>query len=198
MLELLNSVWWHYGGTKALLRSPYFWISLCILLLTFHTWSAAGWWQDPLSILPNLLGFTLGGYAILIAFGGADFQSFIVSLEDDKEEERSRNAFMDLSATFCIFVGLQVSALILGVLFKAAPGSLILETLHISRPLPSCLEQVYVWLRQAAWGLSYGVFIYALASGGAAVLAVFRVSRWFSRWARMIADQKTNDEQSKP
>lgn len=140
-----------------------------------------------MSILPNLLGFTLGGYAILIAFGGADFQKFIVSLADDDEDERSRNAFMDLSATFCVFVALQVSALLLAVIFKAEPGSLIRSLIPSSWLAGECLATAATAVRVALWGFSYWVFIYALSSGGAAVLAVFRVSRWFARWARQAA-----------
>lgn len=194
MWELLKSVWYHYGGFRALRSSPYFWGSLGVLFLTARVWSQPGWWTDPISILPNLLGFTLGGYAILIAFGGADFQSFIVSLSDDEEDERSRNAFMDLSATFCIFVGLQVAALMLGVIFKAAPATHISDVFHIARPLPDCAERALHWLKLCLWGFSYWIFIYALASGGAAVLAVFRVSRWFSRWARLLAQRKEEGE----
>lgn len=195
MWELVKSVWYHYGGFRALFRSAYFWISLLILVLTARIWAAPGWWQDPISILPNLLGFTLGGYAILIAFGGADFQSFIVSLSDDEEDERSRNAFMDLSATFCIFVGLQVSALLLAVVFKAQPATLITDALQIERSATSCLQQVLSVAQLVAWGFSYWIFIYALTSGGAAVLAVFRVSRWFSRWAKMLAQKKSETDQ---
>jgi len=66
VLEIWGRYWSAYGGHKSLVKSPYLHVSLLLTLLSWHTWSEPGWWEHPKGALPDLLGFTLGGLAILL------------------------------------------------------------------------------------------------------------------------------------
>ena len=69
--DLIQRYWKAYGGFKALLLSPYLHVSFAIALILFPLWTGNPWWDFPLAILPNILGFTLAGFTILgcIRFG---------------------------------------------------------------------------------------------------------------------------------
>lgn len=87
VLNIFGTYWRAYGGWIALLKSPYFHAALVLLALTFHTWTAEDWWEDVTSVLPNLLGFTLGGFAIFIGFGDERFRALLAEPEEDKQGE---------------------------------------------------------------------------------------------------------------
>jgi hypothetical protein len=67
-------------------------------------------------VLPNLLGFTLGGYAILLAFGDSRFRDKI-SEQDEGDDEPT--LFMELNGTFVHFIILQAIAILLAVIGTA-------------------------------------------------------------------------------
>lgn len=69
--------------------------------------------EISLSIMPNLLGFSLGGYALIVGFGNtALLKSMTVKLKDEKG-----SLFQKLSAILAFSVLLQVACLILSYLF---------------------------------------------------------------------------------
>ncbi len=43
-------------------------------MILYPSWSHKGWWNDILSLMPNLLGFSLGGFAMWIAIGDEAFK----------------------------------------------------------------------------------------------------------------------------
>ena len=71
--------WRGYGGIIALLSSLYVWLSLVITLIIAinncdqqNLWE---WYENVINIIPSILGFALGGYAILVGFGDEKFLS---------------------------------------------------------------------------------------------------------------------------
>lgn len=50
---------------------------VCFLMtvILYPSWSHQGWWNDILSLMPNLLGFSLGGFAMWIAIGDEAFKN---------------------------------------------------------------------------------------------------------------------------
>ena len=77
MRELLRFcvlIFCSYGGLTAVIRSPYFHVSLFLLVPTIGIWSTPGWWDLPIGILPNIISFTLAGYALFMGFGDEKFR----------------------------------------------------------------------------------------------------------------------------
>lgn len=103
----INHYWKVYGGFRALFLSPYLHISL---LLTFVCWV---FWTNPkvsaadiaVGVLPNLLGFTVGALAIVLAFSSAEVFEIIA------EKGEPRSFFMKLTASLIHFILVQVLAL---------------------------------------------------------------------------------------
>ena len=70
--KIFRKYWSLYGGTKAILTSPYFHVSLLLAVICSPY---PKWQESTLTIVPSILGFSLGGYAILLAFSNEKFLS---------------------------------------------------------------------------------------------------------------------------
>ncbi|MGY0312482.1 hypothetical protein BZA03_104163 [Alteromonas sp. I10] len=160
-----------YGGWPKLFKSSYFWISVIITSLFYPTWSKPEWWGNPLDILPNILGFSLGGYALIMAFGDKEFLR-VLSYKNSKGET---SAFMDLNAAFVHFIVLQIFAIILALLsenfFLVGIPKFVFEWNLIY----FLYAATYIW-----YFLSYLTFIYALITTFAATFAILRVMKVYS------------------
>lgn len=154
----LSLYWENYGGTVSLFRSPYFHLAVALSLVAFPFWTREHdptWYDISISALPNLLGFTLGGYAILLAFGDERFMHILSGKEDDG----SPSPFMRLNSTFVHFILIQVVAILTAILGSA-------------------------WdLKSGLFALfGFFCFAYSILSAAAAALAVLRVACWFDVW----------------
>lgn len=160
--------WAAYGGLGALLRSPYLHAAVLLLALTAPTWLAPLWWDQCLAVLPNLLGFTLGGFAIFIGFGDEKFRALLA--EDDGSPV---NAYVALCATFVHFIVVQAVALVVAIVAKSwwfyAPW---MEPLRPALPA----------LNWVGGAVGYGLFLYALTSVLAATMHIFRIANMYARF----------------
>ncbi len=167
---ILRRYWRGYGGLKALITSPYLWLSLGISGFLFPHWSSPNWWDDVLSIMPNLLGFSLGGYAMWIAIGDDNFRKLISGEDEDGEP----SPYMEVNAAFVHFIILQILSMILALTAKS-----YYFTLSPKHWLIENFGDYLVIASLIGYGISYFIFIYALLSAVAATLALLRVSSWY-------------------
>lgn len=172
--EIFLRYWRAYGGSKKLVRSPYLHASLVLLALTAHTWINAEWWGDVLSALPNLLGFSLAGFAIFIGFGDERFRAL---LAEPEENPTRPTIYVSLCSTFVHFILVQILALIYALVVKswwfyAAWMDPVREFLPVMNAL--------------AGGIGYGLFLYALMSVLAATMHVFRIASMYESYQRAI------------
>ena len=107
--------WREYGGWKALVFSPYFHAAVGLTLLLAHYWQNEPWWDVALSVLPNIIGFALGGYAIWLGFGDEEFRHKI----SERPAEGGASPYMQVSAAFAHFVIVQILALLGALIAKA-------------------------------------------------------------------------------
>ena len=175
--------WQIYGGSRAFLRSPYLHVSLALSVVTANTWLFHCWWDTVLSVLPNLLGFTLGGFAIFLGFGDDKFKAAIAGNDPDETEDYS--PYMSVTSTFLHFVFVQIVALLWAL---AAKG------LHFDLPwtLPA---EFFFWIGSVGDFIGYWLFLYGLSLSAAAALAIFGVAGWFEAFH---TDKKTNPESADP
>lgn len=171
--------WAAYGGTKALVRSPYLRTALLILPFCWGSWSVPNWWDTVIGVLPNLLGFTLGGFAIFVAFGDARFIASLAAPEADPDRP---TVYRELCATFVHFILVQVAALVLAIVAKG---------MWFKVDLPDYLTTVLP-IANLIWGAAcYAVFLYALTSVIAIALEVFRITTMYELHQRMIQSEES-------
>lgn len=181
--SIVARYWRAYGGSRSLFSSRYLLLALVILPLTWGTWSKELWWETVIGVLPNLLGFTLGGFAIFIGFGDERFKQTLAAPEDDPG---APSVYLEFSATFVHFILVQVIALLLAV---AAKG------MNFGVAWPACIAKLIPAANLVLGGVSYLCFLYALTSVLAVTFHVFRIASMYETHQRFIADidQPPND-----
>ena len=111
---IYGAYWELYGGAASLLMSPYLHVALvltvfCAIFLDPSQLSIS---DIAISIIPNLLGFTIGAMAIALAFSSA--QTFKIVAEDGEPD----SFFMKLMANLVHFIITQVLTLVFAILGK--------------------------------------------------------------------------------
>lgn len=154
--DIWGLYWKAYGKIRAVIISPYFHASIIFSIILFPFWSGketGAWFDICISFMPNSLGFTVAGYAILLAFGDTAFRQLLAGAKDP---DGGASAFIEVNSTFVHFIILQVLALLAALTGKAwdiKSGTLAF--------------------------LGTVVFIYAITLILAATMAIFRISKWY-------------------
>jgi len=149
--------WRLYGGFKALISSPYLHFSVLCSLLLWPLWleKSALLYDLILAIVPSVLGFSLGGYAILLAFGDREFIQRLSGPDADGKP----SPMMVVNAAFIHFIVVAVLSLFLGIIGAAwnFSGCYALVTCFVS--------------------------LYSIACALASAFAIFRVADWHDIYA---------------
>lgn len=177
---IFSRYWSIYGGWKGLVFSPYFHVAILFTLFLKHYWENQPWWDIALSILPNTIGFALGGYAIWLGFGDEKFRNKI----KDPHKNGGPSAYLQVSATFSHFIIVQLFALLGALIAKANYFELTnnywLGKIFLKNDIP--LNFISVYIAPWFWCLGFTLFIYSLMTAIAATLAVFRVATWLDHF----------------
>lgn len=106
----LCAYWRLYGGLSSFLTSPYLAISVVLTLLCSPYWTKdVKWAQHTIDIVPGLLGFSIGAFAIILAFSSKRVISIIA------EDGSPTSLLMQTAAMFVHFIIFQTAALIFAV-----------------------------------------------------------------------------------
>ena len=175
--RVIRRYWRNYGGFSALFSSPYFYFSVVFGVLFFPYDFDKGneWWQIAMDILPNVVGFSLGGYAIFLAFGDEKFKRLIAVKDEDAVDVGKSNEkpspYLSFSVAFLHFTLMQLFALFLalaGNSLTLVPG----KYADLGIPWVEVVSDVASY----AFGLlAYTVFVYALSLAVAATFSIYRL-----------------------
>ncbi len=133
--------------------------------------------------MPNLLGFSLGGLAILIGVIQPETMAILAA----KEKATSITTMSKFTATFTHFVLVQATCLFLAILCRATCWESSLEP---ERQLSAWSPQFF------AWGFSWLVFVYALTLTFATSIEVFRFSEILQELARFRSEGDGDGDES--
>jgi len=172
LYDIFKYYWRAYGGIKALCLSPYLHLSIVFTLGCYPIWLTGlecnSWYDISINVMPNILGFTLGGYAILLAFGNERFLNVIAGQDEDERGEPS--PFIEVNASFIHFILCQVLSIILalfGLVWEIDTGFFA--------------------------GISFLVFIYALTTALAAAFAILRLAKCFDLFVTSQQDEDSDE-----
>lgn len=121
-LKPIKLYWQAYGGWGEFFKSIYLIVSFIFTVIVFPIWTKfdaegnASWATMPTSILPNLLGFSMGGMAIMLAFAGSKVFTYIT------EDGKKHSYFIKIVASFYHFIFVQTAAILMGILCQAYPS----------------------------------------------------------------------------
>ena len=177
---IFKKYWNIYGGWKDLLRSPYLHFAIVLSVFTYGFWSKPEWWDQVISVTPNLLGFTLGGFAIFLGFGDEDFKAI---LADESDSPGEPSLFASLCATFVHFILIQILAITYAFVAKST---------WFYYPWPEPVQEIIPILNIIGGGIGYGMFLYAITSMLAATMHMFRIALWYEKYQQAISKEKSD------
>lgn len=110
--------WRVYGGVWSVLRSTYFWVAVVLTIVFPDVWRNKDAFQTPvwagitLGIFPSVLGFALGGMAIMLSFSTGKF------LDSIRQRGRDDSYLRKMMASFFHFTLILTAALLVAFLTK--------------------------------------------------------------------------------
>jgi hypothetical protein len=110
--SVIRDYWSAYHGWPALLSSPYLHAAAVLTILLWSRWTSPEWPDDVIAIVPSVLGFSLGGYAMLLAFGDVKFLQLLA----EPEEEGAVSYYVALNASFVHFIVVQMLAIVMALI----------------------------------------------------------------------------------
>jgi hypothetical protein len=153
---------------RGIASSLEFWISFVVSIGSYGLWMTGKWADVAIGVLPNLLGFTLGGYAMFLGFGSDEFKKHLV----ERREAAEASPFMSVSAAFLLFVTVQLASLLV---------ALVAAGLYLVGPFEvlESIGRVWTYLKLLGGFLGFWLFAYGLALAMRAAIRIFRLSRWY-------------------
>ncbi|MEP6880223.1 MAG: hypothetical protein ABI865_15405 [Nitrosospira sp.] len=164
--EIFAHYWCTYGGWSALIKSSYLHVAIFFLIPTCNFWLNEEWWDQSILVLPNMLGFSLAGFAMFLALGDEKFREMLTEVE----EQESSSLYVSLCASFVHFILIQLLALACAILASS---------LDFYLPWPADLRGMVDACFALFGALGYLLFLYSLTSMMAATMAIFRTSSWY-------------------
>lgn len=101
--NILGSYWTSYGGWGAFFRSPFILIASIAAAITTYDFLDGNWSDLAIQIVPAVLGFTLGGYAILVSFAASDFRNAMMG----RFKDGTQSPLMEINSAFFHFFVFQ-------------------------------------------------------------------------------------------
>ena len=160
-----------YGGIGAVLFSPFFIIAVIVTAASYNKWRADDWIGTAQSLLPNLLGFSLGTYSILFSL----LTNRIRRALKTRKNERGVSRLEEVNATFFHFIFVQVVALTWSFLYSGMAITDLVEWLPSVFPDVDA-DRIMAILRFMGSSIGYTLLVYSFLLILGAALAVYRLA----------------------
>lgn len=164
-----RAYWKIYGGWHAVFGSPYAYAAAGAAALMAPFWLRPGWWDTVLSILPSLLGFSLAGFAVFLAFGDEGFRK-VIGGKRSSDESGEASPYLKFSAAFLHFIIVQILAIC---------ASLFAKSFYMIKLTDKHTILFNDAIKPIWWAVGFLLFTYAILSALAAAMAIFALTRNF-------------------
>lgn len=165
-----REAWIGYGGWPALICSPYFLVAVALAGGSVFLGLKDRWVDLCLTIVPSILGFSIGGFAIFLAFGDDRFRALIAGPDDDGKA----SPFLSATYQFTHFASCQVGAVLLALVARA-----------VDDKLPPLGSTTLAFLGTLS-------VYYALLLGLALIASLLKLSRAFDRFMGEARERNPN------
>ena len=158
----------NYGGWSEVFASPFFNLAFVLALLNYQLWQS-DWVGLSRSLIPSMLGFSLGTYAILFSIISVKLKRALKEVKND----RGIPYLHEMNATFFHFIFVQVLCVTVSF-FHTGTGlhSLLTAIVGPSSDLSSAF-----WLGRMISGLVGSTLVfYSLFLAIAAAMIVYRLA----------------------
>lgn len=169
IFEIISKYWKEYGGWRTFIKSPYLHIAIILTLVTIQFWLNNKWWEQTLSVLPSILGFTLSGFAIFLGYGTEKFRKLMAF----RSPATGKSPYLDVVVAFVHFSLFQILAIFLSLIASNISAFSYFDIQAQYKHIGS----IYLWL--VIGFLGYGVFIYSLVLSFSVSFTLYRLATWY-------------------
>jgi hypothetical protein len=171
--NIFTRYWVAYGKWKAVLYSPYFHAAIILTVMLAHSWLHQPWWKGAIGVLPTMVGFAIGAYAIVLGFGDDRFRAVIMTRRAGKT-----SPYVTISASFAHFIVVQLGALL--ACFLADGLDFPLEEneglgFYINLVFGG-VDFVHTWMAPVGYFVGFLLYMYAMTTALATSMAIFRLT----------------------
>ncbi len=164
----LRKYLYYYGGWSEVFISPFFILAFLLSLLNYQLWQKE-WIDLSQTLIPSMLGFSLGTYAIL-------FSLISVKLKRALKEVRNVRGISylhEMNATFFHFIFVQVLCVMISFMHS---GTGLYAVLKLVFGPSEFLGDAFWWGRTFSGLLGTILVFYSLLLAVAAALIVYRLA----------------------
>ncbi len=159
-----------YGGWGAIFCSPLFLLALTLTGFGYGNWIDGDKWSSlAQSLIPNLLGFSLGTYAILFSLMTGRLKQALKAVKN----ESGISFLEEINATFFHFILVQVAALLWAFLYQ---GTILFDLMQTAKPYWSCVTSAFRFVQVLGGATGYALLVYSISLIVASALAVYRLA----------------------
>ena len=158
-----------YGGWSGVFGSPLFLTSMLVAWISYGQWLDPHWTQTTYALVPSLLGFSLGTYAILFSLITVRVKGALRAVKGDDDI----SALEQVNATFFHFIFVQVVALIWAFGFD---GTLLADIAALAKGRFPSAWPCFLFLRAAGSFIGFVLLIYSVTLVVGAALAIYRLA----------------------
>ena len=174
----INGYWKAYGGIRAIITSRWLFLSLLLTLILYPKWCFDDWTSLSLSILPSLLGFSIGAMAVIFTLPSTALFDFIAW--------KGNSYYLEQAARFAHFVLVQITAILLS----------IFASTHYIHHVPKFLAFSSDMINIIRNFIGFLTFIYALFTGAATVFSLFGVAMLYNQSKSHTSGMKQDNNPS--
>ena len=161
--------WKDYGGWKDFFASPLLHLSVLISGASYSAWLKPDWVELPLSLLPNLLGFSLGAYALIFSLANERLLGALSA----QPKHGGPTLLRVINATFLHFILVQTAAIIFALSQKSTLLVDLVGLLNIDRNTKSEAQR---YMTTTAGAFGYWLTVYAIVLLVGAAIAAYRLA----------------------
>lgn len=157
-----------YGGWRGLALSPFLHFGIVISAVSYPIWTTAKWVESVTGIIPSLLGFSLGTYALLFSLMSVRMKQALRHLRN-----RAGTPYLDeINATFFHFILIQTICLTWALLMRSSVIYDLAEAFACRQ-----IIQLIAIGNIAAGFIGYTLLCYSILLVIASSVAVYRLAR---------------------
>lgn len=158
-----------YGGVRGMLKSPFFGMAFLITSVSYSLWIEPRWVEKAESLIPSLLGFSLGTYAIVFSILSGRIKGALRQVA----APHGVSYLEAINAIFFHFIFIQVTCLIWTILYQ---GTWLVDLVGIVEFSAPSARAAFEYASLTGSFIGCFLLVYSVLLMIAAAMAVYRLA----------------------
>jgi hypothetical protein len=169
LFKWLNRYRRAYGGVRGMLKSPFFGLAILIAGLNYSLWLEPKWIEKAESLIPSLLGFSLGTYAIIFSIVGGRIKGALRQVS----APHGVSYLEAINAVFFHYIFIQVICLAWTFLYQGTWLTDFVRAVEVYLPI---IRTGFVYVSLIGSFIGCFLLVYSILLMIAAAMAVYRLA----------------------